>query len=186
MFNKDNKKNKIIEIEIRENVERKSNNDPISSKKYDKDLEALKKISTINEIANKHGFRQNWTDFICSCKKKQKIRENFFLNACSLYYYYLDITTYFKKMMEIDIIKFYLFSKSERNLISILSNPDFSVNKEEFERKLELQYKKFNEEKFENRVEFILKNVLNEGRNNAFSNKLMKLIQNGNQFILDY
>jgi hypothetical protein len=60
------------------------------------------------------------------------------------------------------------------------------VNKEEFERKLELQYKKFNEEKFENRVEFILKNVLNEGRNNAFSNKLMKLIQNGNQFILDY
>ena len=44
-------------------------------------------------------------------------------------------------MMEIDIIKYYLFTTSESRLISIIANPDFSVENEMIKNKLSLQYK---------------------------------------------
>ena len=177
---------KFVKLEIIPNEERKSNNDPISSKKFDRDLEFLQEKIKIVDSINKHGFKLKFSDIFCKCSKKIIEREIFFSNACSLYFYYLDITTYFKKMMEVDIIKFFLFTKSERSLISIISNPDIPISENLILGKLNSQYKDYNHENFETKIDLLLKDVLMDARDRKDSNKLFQLIQNGNNVVLDY
>jgi hypothetical protein len=88
--------------------------------------------------------------------------------------------------MEIDIIKFYLFTKKQRKLISILSSPDFSVNQEEMYERIKHQYRRFDLENFENKVDLILRDSLNEARHDNNFNKLIQIVQNGNKIVLDY
>ena len=174
-------------MEIITNQDRNSNNDPINFKQYNKELELISNKNKIIDYVNINGYYMTFSEVYCRCFKKTRIlRENYFSNACSLYYYYLDVTTYFKKMMEIDIIKYFLFTKNERSLISIISNPDFTIDEEEMNQKLKSQYREFNKEYFEHKIEVILKDVLKEGRNRNGVNKLMQLIQNGNQVVFDY
>ena len=79
-----------------------------------------------------------------------------------------------------------MFTENERNLISVISNPDFSHNQEEMKIKLNNQYKKFKLENFEDKLDILLKNVIvEERRNGNNNNKLLKLIQNGNQTLFN-
>ena len=87
--------------------------------------------------------------------------------------------------MEVDIIKYFLFIKNERTLISILSNPDIQMNEYIIQEKLNSHYKEINKENFEIRIDNLLKEVMEEGRNRKDSNKLFQLIQNGNHLILE-
>jgi hypothetical protein len=183
-------KNKKPSLEISTNKPdmKRTNNDPINFKDFNKEIETIDNKTKASTEAKEYGYNLELTEIYCKCLKSKRsmIKEKYFLNACSLYDYYLDITTYFKKMMEIDIIKFFLFSHSERKLVSILSNPDFTVDKEEILEKLKHQYRPFDAEKFEFKAEMILKDVLKEGRDKTQVNKLLKMVQNGNQIIFDY
>ena len=175
-------------IEIIPNQLRVSNNDPINYKKYNQHLVTLnEKKETISDV-KKFGFNLQFTDLLPKCckSKNTKKREKFFLDALSLYNYTLDITTYFKKMTEIEIIKYFLFTENERDLISVLSNPDFSHQYEQMNIKLNNQYRKLKIENFEDRIEILLKKVIIDGRRNGNNkNNLLKLIQNGTQILFN-
>ena len=89
-------------------------------------------------------------------------------------------------MTEIEIIKYFLFTENERDLISVLSNPDFSHQYEQMNIKLNNQYRKLKIENFEDRIEILLKKVIIDGRRNGNNkNNLLKLIQNGNQILFN-
>ena len=181
--------NRDIIIKIIPNTERISTNDPIISKKFFKELNLINAKTIVVNNANNIGYNLLITDILCSCCCKNTTRfqrKELFFNALSLYNYYLDITTYFKKMMEVDIIKYYLFTKNERTLISVISNPDLSIDKFDFERKLNSQYNDFNKENFETKIEMLLKDVIKEGRNRTNINRILQLIQNGNEDIFEY
>ena len=182
------KRCKIEQITIKANEQKKSNNDPIIYKKYNKDIELMERKIKITDNARESGFKLNFSEILCKCIKTQKknIRLELFLNANSFYEYYLDITTYFKKMMEIDIIKYFLFTQNERELISILSNPDLTVSNEFLTYKLKSHYKNFNHKVFENTIGPLLKNIIVQGRNRKKTTKLLQLVQNGYEAVLDY
>jgi hypothetical protein len=182
-----NKRNFTITIPNKTNELRRSNNDPFIYNIFNKGIEVLDKKSKEAMIINDHGYILNFWDVYCKCLKTNKriSKEKYFFNAISFYHYFLDVTTYFKKMIEIEIIKFCLFSKNEIKLISILSNPDFTINSEEMEEKLKYQYKKFDKSLFEGKIEMVLRDVLKEGRNNNEVNKLLQIVQNGNQILFD-
>ena len=151
-------------------------------------LNSLNQKKILADKVKQLGFSFKLSDILFSCCKNDKIRlrEKYYLDAVSLYNYNLDITTYFKKMTEIEIIKYYLFTENERNLISVISNPDFSHNQEEMKIKLNNQYKKFKLENFEDKLDILLKNVIvEERRNGNNNNKLLKLIKNGNQTLFN-
>jgi len=176
---------KNFQIIIKKSDERKSNNDPLRFKDFNNYVKFLESNDEKAKIAKEEGFDLSIYDIYCRCLKddKQRIKQEYFIGAIYMYDYYLDITTFFKKMMEVDIIKYYLFTRSERQLISIMSNPDFSVGNEEIKGKLEMQYQKFDKT---NGIDAMLADVVEEARNRSGFNKLIQLIQNGNSNILDY
>ena len=65
-------------------------------------------------------------------------------------------------MIEIDIIKYYIFTKDERKIVSVISNPDLAnTDKEGIIRKISLEYTgKY--DKIVNKMEDNLKNVLQD------------------------
>ena len=137
-------------------------------------------------------FGYSLTDFFCKAcvlsSSKRLILEKkkeYFNNACSLIDYYADSTTYIKKMIEIDIIKYYIFSKEERNLISIIGNPDFcDVNQSHSLKKI-IERTQSNERIFTGNLEENLKKVVNLSRNNPSTYKLVQMIQKGGNVIFE-
>jgi len=82
-------------------------------------------------------------------------------------------------MLEIEIIKYYLFSKEERKLISIISNHDFiELDKNRIYKKIEVKYQK--DKFYLNNIEDLLTKLLVNARDNKQSNKLLQLVQIGN------
>lgn len=174
-----------ISLKIVNKPSMKSNNDPFLFKSINKDYEFFKSNEiSIQEIKDK-GYTSSFLDNLkcCNCYKENPNFEK----ALSLYYYYMDVSTYFRKMVEVDIIKYFLFSINERKLISIISNPDFStIEKEVIYSKLNEQHDKSKYIKdFDKYLDPILKEVLMEGRNNKEVNKLLRLVQNGNHTLYD-
>ena len=133
---------------------------------------------------NRYAFQFSLSDICCRYLKFRKResyikRKQLFDDATSILDYYTDAIVYLKKMLEIEIIKYYLFTKEERKLVSILSNPDFlSLDREYIEKKIETGYQK---DRFTlNNMDEIFTKILKDGRNNMLSNKLLQLVQLGN------
>lgn len=133
---------------------------------------------------NRYAFQFSLSDICCRYLKFRKHesyikRKQFFDDATSILDYYTDAIVYLKKMLEIEIIKYYLFTKEERKLVGILSNPDFlSLDREYIEKKIETGYQK---DRFTlNNMDEIFTKILKDGRNNMLSNKLLQLVQLGN------
>ena len=83
------------------------------------------------------GFKYDWLKYFCvnCCGKKAKkdkynLRKRYFESAMTFVDYYLDISIYFKKMMEVDLIKSIYFNKLRRSLFSLTSKPNFSFKAE--------------------------------------------------------
>ena len=172
------------------------NNDPLEEKAIKRAIDISRYYTNEEEVIKDIGYTTNscgdlLKKIFCPCavdKKKMIKRKKYFDYANNLFDYYCDISVYFKKMMEIDIIKYYLFSKSERNLVSVIANPNFYLrNSSLFDDKLYHEYSasKYTVE-FDRRIESVLNEVVHEGRNKKKVNKLIELIQIGNQDIFDY
>ena len=172
------------------------NNDPLEDPALKRALEINKYYNDEEEILKDIGYLsvsccECFKMIFCPCLKNTKrmiTRKKYFDYANNIFDYYTDISVYFKKMMEIDIIKYYLFSSNERNLISVIANPNFYLkNSNLFNEKLNHEYSenKYNLE-FDRRIENVLNQVVHEGRNKTTTNKLLELVQNGNQEIFDY
>jgi hypothetical protein len=165
-------------------------NDPFSFKKVASDVRLEKEIEKINEEAESNAFKYTLWDRLCPCVMKISNNEifekkrMFFECASSKLDFYTDAITFLKKMIEIDIIKHYLFTLSERKLINIISNPDYTSNGEKLiltRIKNEYKHKKYNPE----RLDEILKDVLDGSRNKDATNKLLQIIQQGNHKIIN-
>ena len=127
MAKKTNEIDKTIEFKIEKSEEKRFNNDPIDFQKNEKIEERDVQRENKRQDLLAHGFDYSLNDICCGCWKKDiDKKKKYFDNACSVLYYYMDVITYIKKMIEIDIIKDYLFSKDEIKLISFISNPNFA------------------------------------------------------------
>ena len=145
-----------------------------------------------NKEISEMTFGYSLTDLLCkTCELSSskrlilKKKKEYFNNACSLIDYYADFTTYIKKMIEIDIIKYYIFSKEERNLISIIGNPDFCDVNQSHSLKKMIERTKSNERIFKGNLEENLKKIVNLSRNNPSTNKLVQMIQKGSNVIFE-
>ena len=186
VFKKDTDQDKSVEFNIRKSEDNKFDNDPINYEKNEKQLETdeerVKKKTDMLEF----GFKYTLSDICCGCLNKDTItkKKKYFDTANSVLLYYMDIITYIKKMIEIDIIKDYLFTKDEVRLISFISNPDFAdADQAQVVKMIESEYQ---EAKFKKLyIENTLKNVLEKARNNSETNKLLYLVQKGNRKLID-
>jgi hypothetical protein len=177
---------KKLEMKKREENER-FNNDPIIFDELSKDIDKDQYFKEFNSNIKDTAFVYSLSDILCrifkaSCSKhshEYKIRKKYFDDATSILEYYTDSITYFKKMLEIEIIKYYLFTKEERKLISIIANPDFiDLDRDHIHKKIELEYQ---EDRFyTSNMDDIFTKVLKDGRNNSSSNKILQLVQTGN------
>ncbi len=135
-------------------------------------------------------FKYNLWDYICpfimkkiSNKNKYEKKKLFFNCALSKLEFYTDAITFLKKMIEIDIIKHFLFTFNERKLISILFNPDYTTSDVSvIFKRIEDEYKpkRYNPE----RLDSVLKEVLDTSRNKEGTMRLFQLIQLGNHNII--
>ncbi len=160
-------------------------NDPINYRQNEKDAIFFKnKDEAIKKIKEK-GLTVDLLSYLnCVCCRNPNPN---FDKALLMYYYYMDVSTYFRKMMEIDIIKFFLFSLNERKLISIIANPDFStIEKDIILAKLNEQHDKDRFIKdFDRNIDPILKDVIEEARNKSGINKLLQLVKNGSHSLYE-
>ena len=160
-------------------------NDPINFKQNEKDAIFFKNNDeTIKKIKEK-GLNIDLLSYLnCFCCRNSNPN---FDKAILMYYYYMDVSTYFRKMIEIDIIKYFLFSLNERKLISIIANPDFStIEKDTILAKLNEQHDKDKFIKdFDRNIDPILKEVLEEARNKSKINKLLQLVKNGSHSLYE-
>jgi hypothetical protein len=160
-------------------------NDPIDFKQNEKDAIFFKNNDeTIKKIKEK-GLNIDLLSYLnCFCCRNSNPN---FDKAILMYYYYMDVSTYFRKMIEIDIIKYFLFSLNERKLISIIANPDFStIEKDTILAKLNEQHDKDKFIKdFDRNIDPILKEVLEEARNKSKINKLLQLVKNGSHSLYE-
>lgn len=178
---------KEVKMEMnKQNENERFDNDPITFEKLNKDIEADMKREDLNNDIEEFGFKYSLADFMCKCfesllpnhQNLQK-KKKYFESANSILDYYMDAITFFKKMIEIDIIKYYLFTRDERRLIGIISNPDFAeIEKDRINKRIDDEYKA---DRFAmSNMEETLKNVLNDARNKSKTNKLFQLVQLGN------
>jgi len=185
--------NKDLNIELKKADENERyDNDPITYQKRIKEIEAEKKREELNDTIREYGFAYSLSDFCCKClnclsldSEGMKKKKMYFYNGDSILDYYLDVVTYFKKMIEIEIIKYYIFTKDERKIVSVISNPDLAnTDKDNIIRKINLEYSS-KYDKVVSKMEDNLKNVLQDARNKSSTNKLLQLVQMGNDKLID-
>ncbi len=153
-----------------------------NNKEIEKNNNLQEKIKDIR----KNAFEYSLHDLCCGsirklCSKNVDFieRQKLFEHSSSLIDFYTDQIFFFKKMFEIEIIKFFLFSKEERKLVSILSNPDLiELDPKFFSRKIEAEYQE--NKIFNQNLDELFTKLLKEGRNNSSSNKLFELVREGN------
>jgi len=140
----------------------------------------LKEIKCINKV----GISENCCEYFC-CKKKSEDsddRNRFYDDAKDMIDYYRDISVYTQKMIEVDIIKYLLFNKNERNVIKLLSNPElFFGVKEKIKYNLDEKYNIdfVNTEDID--IKMCLKSVVEKSKIRGESKKMLKLIRTGIQ-----
>ncbi len=179
---------KLKEIELKKSEEnQRFNNDPIIFESLSKDIDMDKCLNEYITEIKKTVFTYSLSDICCKFwkirssqhKLEYENRKKFFYDAYSILEYYTDSITYFKKMLEIEIIKYYLFSKEERRLISIISNPDFiNLDKNHIYKKINMEYEQ--DRFYLSHLDELLNKILKDGRNNSNNNKLLQLVQLGN------
>ena len=131
-------------------------------------------------------FKYDWLIyFFVNCcgkrvrKDKYNLRKKYFESAMTFVDYYLDISIYFKKMMEVDLIKSLYFEKLQKSLFSIASSPNFSfIAEKDIKRKLEEIY--VFAPILDNKMDYDLTNMINYAKDDEKSEKILGLIQNNN------
>jgi len=180
----DNKEIKGFECEV---IDKHINDNHIKSMHYDKDLEKhLKEVEAIEKI----GITKNCLQYYaCSVNKPtdsnkgdDSINQNKnYDDAKDILDYYTDINVFAQKMMEFDIVKYILFSKSERNLIQVISNPEiFTGIKERVSKEFKQRYDpEVSSLDFD--LKPILKRVVEKAKESIESKRILKLIKGGFQ-----
>ena len=172
----------IKNVQVRK-VDNLFNNDPFNNAA---NLIAEERIvledvfKNINDI----GFKYDWLKYCCSkCSRekdrtdKYNQRKRYYESAETFVDYYLDISIYFKKMMEIDLIKNVLFNKLQRSLFNFTSTPNFSFKAEkEIKDKLEEIY--VYPPLMDNKMESLLQTMINFAKEDKKCNRIIELIQN--------
>ncbi len=106
----------------------------------------------------------------------------FFDNAKEIYNYYTDIGIFTQKMIENDIIKYILFSKNERIMLQMLSNPELFFGAKEKMRKIIIDF--YDPEKSsleEIDMKKSMSKVIEKAKERKESKRILKLIKCGLQ-----
>jgi hypothetical protein len=135
----------MMDIHIKENINASDNKNAINSA-------SLNETTSHSKIVNqKNNFKYNFFEYIfysyfCCMRnrKKQEVRQKSELlkNSESFLDYYLDVNTYVRKMIEIDMLKLFLLKDKEdfeviNNLTPVIKN-DYAEN---YENKINSMYK---------------------------------------------
>ena len=165
-----------IKIQKSDNV---FNNDPLDlecNRRTEEKLNLGEVFNRIDEIDFKYDWFRYY--FMKCTKNKQKylIREKYFECAESLIDYYLDISIYFKKMIEVDVIKSLHFNSEQKLLLNYCCIPDFSFkNQEKMSQTIDDLYNRtaIIDVKSENQLIEIIK----KSRQDEMTDKIIDLIE---------
>lgn len=127
----------------------------------------------------KNIFKYNFFEFILlnffCCLRKNKIlqrKQNLLENSNDFSDYFMDINFYIKSMMELDLIKKYLFT-NDKSILNFINNFK-PVLKEDYSE----SYSKKLTELYSNRISNIeLESYLNSIKNNRLNEELLKDIK---------
>ena len=158
------------------------NNDPLAlaaNIKAEERMYLEEVFSLINEI----DFRYDWFKyFFMKCTKKKEtilLRQKYFECAETFVDYYMDISTFFKKMIEIDIIKHLNYNSEQRQLLTYCSNPNFSFRAQDKLR--EKFYDSYiRPPLIDNKLDSQLTTIILKATQDVTSEKIIELIQNNN------
>ena len=174
---------RTVSITIRKS-DNSFNNDPFNLKanKHAEEKLYLEEVfKRINEIEFKYDWFKNY--FMKCTKKKEKylLREKYFECAESLINYYLDISIYFKKMIEVDLMKSLHFDSQQRLLLNYCSDCDFSFKTQE--KIIQLLNDIYNRNSIiDVKLENELSDIIKKSRQDQMTDKIVELIENNNIF----
>jgi hypothetical protein len=167
-----NNKNNINLSEINEspikNYHTEKDNE-ISNKMFSLDIDNTN-VKEKQHLEKKNSFKFNFLEYclynvFCIKNKKFKTKARLLENSMSFYDYYLDINSYVKKMIEIDLLKLYLIKNQED--LTVINNfkPALTNNYDE-------EYLTKINENYINRIKYheqdnLLQNVTNMTTNNS-------------------
>ena len=187
----DKKKNYLKNDEIKKislrKLENDFNNDPLAleyNKRADERIYYEEIFKKINEI----DFKYDWFKyFFMKCtKNKEKflIRQKYFESHESLVDYYMDVSTYFKKMIEVDIIMHLNFTSQQKKLLSYCSNINFSFKaQEKIKEKLNDIY--YRTSVIDDKLEREFTDIILNAKQDETSEKIVELVQNNNIIFFD-
>ena len=163
------------------------NNDPLAlaaNIKAEERMYLEEVFSLINEI----DFRYDWFKyFFMKCTKKKEtilLRQKYFECAETFVDYYMDISTFFQKMIEIDIIKHLNYNSEQRQLLTYCSNPNFSFRAQD--KLKEKLYDTYNRASLiDNQLDSQLTTIILNANQDVTSKKIIDLIQNNNIIFFD-
>lgn len=178
--NSENKRKKLarqnLENEIKKRMSKNTTVHPVDSYVRKRDLEVSHQIDRFFKL---NTFEIFLIRARCCCKK-YRIRSKILRAGHEKMFYYLDVFTYVKKMQEIDIIKYLLFSADQLCLFNFLSKPPVSTNDitSQVYKEFELEQKKITSlTKDEvNQLHECYVNILNQNKLSHNDKKLLNLI----------
>ena len=163
------------------------NNDPLALEANRKAEERIYLEEVFNHI-DEVDFKYDWFDYLyLRCRKNKEkflIRRKYFECAESLVDYYFDVSTYFKKMIEVDIFKHLNYNSQQRKFLTYCSDINFSFKGHDIRK--EKLYDIYNRSplidiKFDSQLTTMILNA----KQDETSEKIIELIQNNNIIFYD-
>jgi hypothetical protein len=173
-----------IKVEVRK-VDNLNNNDPLDKNSNNR-AEKIRYIEDMYKNIDEVGFKYDWLknnlSHLCKSgknKNKYLIRKKYFDNALSFVDYYLDISVFFRKMMEIDLMKALILNKQQTILFETATFPNFSFKAQEKREELLKEIYGRNKLLDEN-LKTVMENEVTNSKQNKKSDKIIGFLQNNN------
>ncbi len=173
-----------MKIEVRK-VDNLNSNDPLdknSGSRADKIRYIEEMYKNIEEVGFKYDWLKNNLSYFCKTgdkRNKYLIRKKYFDNALSFVDYYLDISVFFRKMMEIDLMKAMVLNKQQYILFETSTIPNFSFKAQE-KREETLKEIYGRNKLLDENLKNVIETEVTNSKQNKKSDKIIGFLQNNN------
>ncbi len=181
---RDKEDNKENNKDNKDNNEKVSDKAPVLKAEQETKQNYVTKKSQIENLNSNKEFYFDFNFFTRCCKPLNATQEKNLASAHSFVSYYMDVQIYLKKMLELELIKFCIFSKNEREILSYLVNPDPSIEAYFIDRKMDMEYfENFSNKRTEQlmtkekgRMEDTMEKLMQDSKHRKISKRLMRLV----------
>ena len=127
-------------------------------------------------------FRLKLSIISFCCRRRNNttnLRIKLYSNCINLIHYYTDFSIFIKKQIEFDMIKYCLFGKEERILLTLLSNPDLEMEDQDIHYKNKITFSSgvINQKHENDYFRFIIEKVLKKAKESEKTKRMLNILK---------